>query len=65
MADTETLTDEEREAWAMMSHGPKALRIIDDQAGRIARAQQILSEPLHADSPESRLAADVRRALGG
>jgi hypothetical protein len=67
VANTETLTGEERanlNDYDLVG-GQKALRIIDGQAQRIARALKILSEPLPAGSPEAHLAADVRRALDG
>ena len=65
MADIDELTDEERETWAMMWHGSKLLHALEQQAQRIKRALEVLSEPLLAGSTEARLAADVRRILEG
>jgi hypothetical protein len=65
MSDIETLTDEERRMVGVQGAAAvKALRIIDAQAERIDRARKILAEGLPVDSPESRLASDLREVLG-
>jgi hypothetical protein len=67
VTDLETLSEEERArlAWPMQHETEaKAVRIIDEQARRIDRARKILAEPRPVDSPEARLASDLREVLG-
>jgi hypothetical protein len=76
MADLETMTDEQQQAvlrLASSSHITnteaealvQAIRAVRSLGDAIARAHKILSESRLVDSPQARLAHDLRAALGG